>query len=164
MAALVDVLLGLGATVTPPSSVAFPFELEAAGLRGGDGVVDGSASSQFLSGLLLAAPYTQDELTVRSQLRVSRSYIDLTLDAMEAFGVTAHDDGDTIRVPVERYRAQHFVVEPDASTASYFLAIAALTVTEVVIPGLSRTRRARETWRSWRSWKGWAAQSPTTTR
>jgi 3-phosphoshikimate 1-carboxyvinyltransferase len=139
MAALVDVLVGLCATVAPPSSVAFPFELEAAGLRGGDVVVDGSASSQFLSGLLLAAPYAQDELTVRSQLRVSRSYIDLTLDAMEAFGVTAHDDGDTIRVPVDRYRAQHFVVEPDVSTASYFLAIAALTATEVVVPGLSRT-------------------------
>jgi 5-enolpyruvylshikimate-3-phosphate synthase len=49
MAALVRVLVGLGANVTPPSSVAFPFELEAAGLRGGEVVVDGSASSQFLS-------------------------------------------------------------------------------------------------------------------
>jgi 3-phosphoshikimate 1-carboxyvinyltransferase len=139
MAPLVRVLVGLGATITPPSAIAFPFELGAAGLRGGDVVVDGSVSSQFLSGLLLAAPYAQEEFTLRSQLRVSRSYIDMTLDVMRAFGVAAHDDGDAIRVPVDRYRGRHFVVEPDASTASYFLAIAALTATEVTVPGLSRS-------------------------
>ena len=137
LAALINAVADLGATFDPPDATHFPFALDAAGLHGGEATVDSSISSQFLSGLMMAAPYAREELTLRSQLHVSQSYVDLTVDTMRAFGVVPLREGDMIRVPLGTYRPTHYVVEPDASTASYFLAIAALTGTEVTVPGLS---------------------------
>jgi 3-phosphoshikimate 1-carboxyvinyltransferase len=143
MAALLRSVVELGATIEPPDAERFPFALIADGLRGGEHTVDSSISTQFLSGLLMAAPFAREPLTLRSQLRVSQSYVDLTLETMRAFGVDPVRDGETITVPLGGYRPTHYVVEPDASTASYFLAIAALTGTEVVIPGLSLSRTSQ---------------------
>ena len=122
---------------------AFPLVIGASGLSGGEVQVDASVSSQFLSGLLMAAPFARADTRLRFDTLVSRPYLDLTLNAMRAFGVEADVDTDAISVARGAYRAAEFPVEPDASTASYFLASAALTGTTVRLPGLDRRRTAQ---------------------
>lgn len=121
----------------------FPLKITAHGLAGGEVPVDTSVSSQFLSGLLMAAPLARAPTTLRFDTLVSRPYLDLTIDVMRAFGVDPTIGEHAIHVRPQRYRATEFEVEPDASTASYFLACAALTGTTVMLPGLdlSRTRQ-----------------------
>jgi 3-phosphoshikimate 1-carboxyvinyltransferase len=100
--------------------------------------VDASVSSQFLSGLLLAAPFAREITRLHFDTVVSRPYLELTFDAMRAFGVEPDVGESVISVPRSGYRAAEYAVEPDASTASYFLASAALTGTTVVLSGLDR--------------------------
>ena len=117
-----------------------PVVVHGAGLPGGSAKVNGDLSSQFLSGLLMAAPYARQpvELIVEGEL-VSRPYIHLTLAVMKAFGIEV-PGGDLSRltVPKGRYHARTYDIEPDASAASYFLAAAAITGGEVTVEGLSR--------------------------
>ncbi len=122
---------------------AFPLVIGASGLSGGEVQVDASVSSQFLSGLLMAAPFARANTRLCFETLVSRPYLDLTLNAMRAFGVEAEVEADAISVARGGYRAAEFPVEPDVSTASYFLASAALTGTTVRLPGLDRRRTAQ---------------------
>ncbi len=121
----------------------FPLALTAHGLAGGDLEVDASVSSQFLSGLLMAAPLARTTTTLHFETVVSRPYLDLTAATMSAFGVGAAVGDHEITVPVGGYAAAAYDVEPDASTASYFLASAALTGTTVTLPGLDRRATAQ---------------------
>jgi 3-phosphoshikimate 1-carboxyvinyltransferase len=105
--------------------------------------VSGSTSSQFLSGLLLAAPCFAGPTTsieVDDEL-VSRPYVDLTIATMARFGVHVEVTGDPRRfvVPATGYRATDIGIEPDASAASYFFAAAAMTGGRVRIDGLGRS-------------------------
>jgi len=122
---------------------AFPLVIGASGLSGGEVQVDASVSSQFLSGLLMAAPFARRDTRLRFDALVSKPYLDLTLNAMQAFGVEADVEADAIAVGRGDYRAAEFQVEPDVSTASYFLASAALTGTTVSLPGLDRRTTAQ---------------------
>lgn len=119
-----------------------PVVIRASGIAGGAAHVAGNVSSQFLSGLLLAAPYaaTDVELIVDGEL-VSKPYVAMTLAVMRAFGVSAAATGDfsRIRVPCgQRYVGRRYEIEPDASAASYFFAAAAATRGTVTVEGLSR--------------------------
>lgn len=139
---LVDALRALGADVSSDQETGCPpLLVRAAGLEGGQARVRGDISSQFLSGLLLAAPYARQpvELVVEGEL-VSKPYVAMTLAVMRAFGVEVRADGFTrFRVPNERpYQGREYAIEPDASAASYFLAAAAITGGEVRVEGLSR--------------------------
>lgn len=131
-------LQGLRAQGAEIDGDAFPLTLVAHGLTGGELEVDASVSSQFLSGLLMAAPLAHAATTLRFNTVVSRPYLELTAATMRAFGVGAAMDANEINVPVAGYVATEYDVEPDASTASYFLASAALTGTTVTLPGLDR--------------------------
>ncbi|HGN0918318.1 MULTISPECIES: 3-phosphoshikimate 1-carboxyvinyltransferase [Burkholderiales] len=118
-----------------------PIIVRANGLAGGRAVVPGDLSSQFFTGLLLAAPYARDGVTIEVEGElVSKPYITITADVMRAFGVeTEIDDVDwkTFRVaPGQRYAARDYHIEPDASNASYFFAAAAVTGGEVRVNGL----------------------------
>jgi 3-phosphoshikimate 1-carboxyvinyltransferase len=115
---------------------ALPLTLAAHGLAGGEVEVDTSVSSQFLSGLLMAAPFAATASRLRFGSLVSRPYLQLTLDVMGAFGVAVEPFDGGLAVAPQAYGAASYTVEPDASTASYFLASAALTGTTVTIPGL----------------------------
>lgn len=118
-----------------------PVVIRAAGLRGGDAIVRGNVSSQFLSGLLQAAPYADQpvELIVDEAL-VSRPYVAMTIDVMAAFGVKVwHHDLTHFTIPQAIYQAREYGIEPDASAASYFFAAAAITGGEVTVQGLSRS-------------------------
>jgi 3-phosphoshikimate 1-carboxyvinyltransferase len=126
-----------GAEITADS---FPLEVLAAGLAGGVLEVDTSVSSQFLSGLMLAAPLARTATTLRFDRPVSAPYLELTAAVMAAFGATVVMGDRQVTVEPGRYRADDYAVEPDASTASYFLASAALTGTEVALARMHRRR------------------------
>jgi 3-phosphoshikimate 1-carboxyvinyltransferase len=118
-----------------------PVALNANGLSGGAASVRGDVSSQFLSGMLMAAPYcARDvEITVHGEL-VSTPYVDMTLAVMKSFGVTSDaTDHHQFRIQApQHYRGTLYAIEPDASAASYFLAVAAITGGSVRVLGLSR--------------------------
>jgi 3-phosphoshikimate 1-carboxyvinyltransferase len=118
-----------------------PVIVRAAGLPGGKAPVAGDISSQFLSGLLMAAPYADRavELFVTGDL-VSKPYVEMTLAVMAAFGVAVDREGlRRFSVPAgQKYRARRYAVEPDASAASYFFAAAAITGGEVTVEGLAK--------------------------
>ena len=98
----------------------------------------GDVSSQFLSALMLIAPYTAHGVRfLLSTELVSRPYVRMTAAVMEAFGVGGVQIGDRIvTVPAGAYVACHYEVEPDASSASYPLAAAAICGGAVTVPGL----------------------------
>ncbi len=119
-----------------------PVVVNARGLRGGCARVRGDVSSQFLSALLMAAPYAQEdmELVLEGRL-VEAPYVEMTLGVMAAFGVRVERDGLS-RFLVrsgQRYLARDYAIEPDASGAAYFLAAAAVTGGRVRVPGLSES-------------------------
>jgi 3-phosphoshikimate 1-carboxyvinyltransferase len=116
-----------------------PVRLHSEGLAGGAVQVPGSVSSQFLSGLLLAAPLATSTtvIDVIGDL-VSVPYVRLTLSVMRAFGAVV-DHGDFSRIVVEPtgyVSPGEFAIEPDASGASYFFAAAVATGGRVRVPGL----------------------------
>ena len=103
-------------------------------------------SSQFLSGLLLAAPYADEpiKLAVEGQL-VSKPYVDMTLAVMRSFGVAVDaSDLSHFVVPQCHYHAVvDYAIEPDASAASYLFAAAAITGGEVTVYGLAPRQLTR---------------------
>lgn len=136
MAPLIGALRHLGVDVQAAAGDHLPLRIEADGLKGGDVVLDASVSSQFLSALCLLGPLTSEGLRIRVTDLVSAPYIDLTIAMMEAFGVRVDRAGPEFEIRPQVYQATEFAVEPDASTASYFLAAAAVTGRSVTIPGL----------------------------
>jgi len=104
-------------------------------------MIAGTISSQFLSGLLMAAPCAQGtvELEVQGEL-VSKPYVEMTLAVMRAFGVAVKNENLArfIVPPRQVYRARAYAIEPDASAASYFFAAAAVAGGRVTVEGLGR--------------------------
>ncbi len=137
------VLESLAAQGAKIEGEAFPLAIDARGLSGGVVTVDASISSQFLSGLLMAAPLARRATALRFERLVSRPYLELTLDAMRAFGGAVTVGERALSVEPRPYRATALEIEPDASTASYFLASAAVTGTTVRLPGLSLERSSQ---------------------
>lgn len=116
-----------------------PVRVRGAGLAGGEALVDARRSGQFLSALLMVAPYARRDTTLRLEgLLASASYVEMTLAMMSAWGVDVAVAGDPFtasperpaayRVPAgARYQPCQCEIAPDASSASYFLAAAAVT-------------------------------------
>ena len=128
---LVVALNTLGVEATYMEQNEFPPVLiKAGGIRGGRVAIGGDTSSQYVSSLLLAGPYSDRgiEIEVTGTL-VSEPYVDLTLDVMETFGIQVERKGyDYFKVPSgQGYSPCQFNVEGDASSASYFWAAAAVT-------------------------------------
>ncbi|MEU6710215.1 3-phosphoshikimate 1-carboxyvinyltransferase [Nonomuraea sp. NPDC046802] len=113
-----------------------PITIRANGIKGGQITLDAGLSSQFLTALLLVGPLTDEGLRITVTDLVSAPYVEITLAMMRRFGVEAGREGDTFVVPPRPYQAADYTIEPDASTASYPLAAAALTGRTVTIPGL----------------------------
>ena len=130
IADLLAALGQLGADVTSERSNGCPpVRIGATRLQGGRATVSGAISSQFLSALLMAAPYARHDVVLEVQdTLVSVPYVDLTLDIMARFGVeVAHDDYRLFRIPGRQvYAARDYAIEGDASSASYFWGLAAL--------------------------------------
>ena len=140
---LVDALRQAGAQIAYLENDGYPpLKIHANGLKGGAVEIDGSISSQFLTALLMAAPMAQEDMTITivGEL-VSKPYIDITLDIMQRFGVEVVNEGYQrfIVKAGQRYKAlDHFMVEGDASSASYFLAAAAIKGGRVKVTGIGK--------------------------
>lgn len=139
MGALHDALAALGATVTHGEAPGHLPVTVAGPLRTADAVVmPGDVSSQFVSAMMLIGPYVPGGLKLwLSTGLVSRPYLEITRDVMAAFGadgVEVHERH--VDVPAGGYLATTFAVEPDASSASYALAAAAVVGGAVRVRGL----------------------------
>lgn len=141
IADLVEALAQLGARVT--STAGFPpLTIHASGLTGGRARLAGDVSSQFLSALLMAAPYARSpvEIQLTTDLN-SKPYVDMTLAIMRDFGVEVKRDAYTsFTVPIAAYelRTSTYIIESDASAASYFFAAPALCGGTVRVENISR--------------------------
>ena len=140
---LVDALLEAGADIKYLKNDGYP-PLHIAGktLQGGKLSVDGSVSSQFLTALLMAAPLFSEDtvISIKGEL-VSKPYIDITLDTMAKFGVQVENDNYqhfTIRAGQKYIAPSRFLVEGDASSASYFLAAGAIKGGSVKVTGIGK--------------------------
>jgi 3-phosphoshikimate 1-carboxyvinyltransferase len=117
-----------------------PVIVESQGLSGGRVRLQGAVSSQFLSGLLMAAPFASSEVVIEVDgPMVSQPYVAMTVSMMAQFGVAVETDlASYFQVPqAVWYQSQQFDVEPDASAASYFLAAAAISQGTIWVPHLS---------------------------
>jgi 3-phosphoshikimate 1-carboxyvinyltransferase len=149
---LVDQLRVLGASISYDKANGYPpiriSHTSGGGLPGGGCQFSDAKSSQYISAVLMAAPYAINPVTVSLLGPItSEPYVVMTLRMMEQFGVTVqvHDQcGQTpsraIQVPAGLYRcAGSYAIEPDASNASYFMAAAAIVPgSEVTIAGLGK--------------------------
>lgn len=142
---LIDAMRTLGVDVTSELGNGCPpivIDTTAAAFAGGTVAIDASLSSQFVSALLMPAPLWRNGLRLAISGEAARPFIEMTLRLMETWGAASTvtgDPDDLIVVPGgQRYRAQDFTIEPDATAASYFAAAAALCGGSVTIPGLTR--------------------------
>ena len=121
-----------------------PLEIIGGKIDGGLVNLNCQISSQYLSALLLIAPYTDQGLEIRvTEGPVSRPYVDMTVDVMDKFGVTVNREGyERFKVAGRQsYRAGAYAVEPDGSQAGYFWAAAAVCGTEVKVKGVTADSR-----------------------
>lgn len=121
----------LGGTIRPlHNEGCLPLEIAGCGLRGGGAQMAGDESSQYFSALLMVAPYMREGLDLAVQGRlIHGQYIAMTMKSMADFGVvaTAEEERRFRVAPGQHYAARTYDIEPDASAASYFFALAALT-------------------------------------
>jgi 3-phosphoshikimate 1-carboxyvinyltransferase len=141
-----DLLLGLNQMGVGARSVNAdgcpPIEVTGGGLKGGRVTIDCRISSQYLSALLMIAPFAKETVTITvSGGLVSRPYVDMTIAVMEGFGTTVQRNGYERFVVTggQAYRAGNHAVEPDCSQAGYFWAAAAISGAGVTVAGTSKT-------------------------
>lgn len=145
---LVDLLRNLGARIDYPMHEGYPpIEVSADGLPGGLTRFGGAQSSQYLSALLMAAPYARHEIKVDLEgEQTSWPYVAMTMQLMDEFHLTPeliHDplthEPKRIIIPQGHYAPTAYVIEPDATNASYFLAAAAIHPgAKITIEGLGK--------------------------
>ena len=137
---LVDALSQLGATLEANNNCP-PVRVSASGLPGGKTKIAGDISSQFLSALLMVAPYAQSpvEIEVTTELN-SKPYVDMTLSIMRDFGVEVQRDGyQCFEIPITHYESHTtYPIESDASAASYFFASPAICGGTVCVENISQ--------------------------
>jgi len=138
---LVEALRSLGANIDYLIENGFPpLRIRSNRLNGGRVSVKGNISSQFLSALLIAAPYCAEplEIEVTGNL-ISKPYVYMTIRLMERFGIKVeNNDFKEFKVEKGIYKAQDFHVEGDATSASYFWAAAAITGGNVIVNGIDK--------------------------
>lgn len=139
---LVDALRQGGAQIDYLEQADYPPLRLKGGFSGGEVAVDGSVSSQFLTALLMTAPLAPQNttITIKGEL-VSKPYIDITLNLMKTFGVEVENDGyGVFRISGNQTYVSpgDYLVEGDASSASYFLAAAAIKGGTVKVTGIGR--------------------------
>ncbi|MBI1376325.1 MAG: 3-phosphoshikimate 1-carboxyvinyltransferase [Frankiales bacterium] len=157
MGAVVEALAALGVEVDDDGRRTLPFTVKGTGaVRGGEVVLDASASSQFVSGLLLSGARYDEGVAVRHRggALPSMPHVDMSVALLREHGVVvdveAHDPTDAAwRVHPGPLRAVDRVVEPDLSNAAPFLAAAVVTGGCVTVPGWpTRTTQAGDALRS----------------
>ncbi len=142
---LMKALQGWGVDITSTRGTDCPpLKINGQGLAGGSTVLPEGKSSQYLSSLLLVAPYAKTPAILKVEGEVlSKPYVAMTLSVMDAFGIPVEcsKDFSYFSIPQGCYRAREYQIEGDASNASYFWAAAAVTggrvtVTNIPVPSL----------------------------
>ena len=126
---LVEALRSLGADIEYVEKEGFPpLKINGKKLRGGELHVKGDVSSQYLSAILMIAPYTTEGITlvIEGDL-VSRPYLQMTLSLMQDFGVSYTWNENVIEIKPAEYKQMEFTVENDWSAASYWYSVVALS-------------------------------------
>ena len=143
MKGLIDALRALGADLRCPSREGFfPLDIRARGLRGGRVEIDARESSQMLSALLIAAPLAASETAIILSAPVRESFVEMTVRLMSRFGVSVVAGPGNFTVPTGRYALGQteasYAIEPDATSASYFLALPLVTGGKLRLRGLRK--------------------------
>ncbi|CAN5280932.1 3-phosphoshikimate 1-carboxyvinyltransferase [soil metagenome] len=138
---LIDSLNHLGVKARSESNNGCPpIVIASHGLNGGRVAMKAATSSQFLSALMMAAPYAKG--TVEIELVgpvVSEPYIDMTVAMMRQWGHPVEVSGRVFSIPPSTLASTHdYAIEPDASAASYFFAVAAIAGGNVTVNGMTR--------------------------
>lgn len=120
-----------------------PLRIDAAGgFKGGVIELAATVSSQYVSSILMAAPYAKNPVTLRlvGGKPISQPYIDMTISMMASFGIqvtASKDEANTYHIPQGAYlNPAEYIIESDASSATYPLAVAAITGTTCTIPNI----------------------------
>ncbi|MBB4265062.1 3-phosphoshikimate 1-carboxyvinyltransferase [Roseospira visakhapatnamensis] len=145
MAPLLEALRSMGAAITCPLTAdAPPLDIAGGTLRGGAVTMSGAVSSQFISGVLMAGPLAPEgvHVTIPDHV-VQKDYVAMTLDMMATFGasVAVNTDLTDMRVDPGAYRPTDVMLEADASTATYFFALAAVTGGHVTVTNVGTATR-----------------------
>jgi 3-phosphoshikimate 1-carboxyvinyltransferase len=139
MAPVIDALRALGARINDDGRGTLPFTVEGSGrMPGGPVTVDASASSQFISGLLLAGARYEQGITVHHDGKQlpSEPHIQMTVEVLRDAGVIVDDsETHTWRIEPSEVQSLDVEVEPDLSNAAAFLAAAVVTGGTVQVPG-----------------------------
>ncbi len=139
MGSMIKALREIGVDIDDGGSWTLPFTVRGRGhIRGGEVTIDASASSQFVSGLLLSAPRFDVglRLTHEGERLPSQPHIDMTIEALARRGVhVEHPTPNEWLVPAGHLRGKEIAIEPDLSNAAPFLAAAVVTGGAVTVPG-----------------------------
>jgi 3-phosphoshikimate 1-carboxyvinyltransferase len=138
MGPLLDALGQLGVKTSSANGTP-PVTIEGGGLEGGEVEIRGDVSSQFISSLLISAPYGKNDVKIKITTPLkSKPYVDMTRDIMGKFGAGVEGDYETLLVKSgQRYTGTNYKVEGDYSSASYFFALAAMTGSEITVGNLN---------------------------
>lgn len=141
---LIEALRGWGVSIESEADNGCPpLRIQGKGIDGGHTVLMAGQSSQYLSSLLLVAPYARKEAEIEVQGPIlSSPYVAMTLQVMAAFGAQVavfaeHAELHRFKVPVACYQAQSYAIEGDVSSASYFWAAAAITGGRATVANVS---------------------------
>lgn len=137
---LIDSLEQLGGNVVSMKNNGCPpVKIRGEKLFGGTTALQGNTSSQYLSALLMIAPYAKHDVTIKVTGKlVSKPYIEMTLQIMKDFGIKIkHQNYKIFRIKAgQKYKARTYAIEGDASSAAYFFALAAITESEITTTNL----------------------------
>ncbi len=136
--ALVDALKQLGVKISASPTGTPPVTIEGGNFIGGTAQIPGDVSSQFISALLMASPLAQKRITIKLTTPLtSRPYIDMTLWCLKQFGINVKRQKDKFKIKPQKYHPTKIPIEGDWSSASYFLALGALSEDGVTIHNLN---------------------------
>ncbi|HOI40283.1 MAG TPA: 3-phosphoshikimate 1-carboxyvinyltransferase [Methanobacterium sp.] len=138
MQQLLDALKPLGVEAFSKNDDGLPPIIVKSGFRGGETVIKGDVSSQYISSILLSAPYAENpvDLEVVGEFK-SRPYVGMTIDIMEKFGVNVHQTGEKhYHLENQSYQARDYTIEGDYSSASYLIAAGAILNGDVTVKNL----------------------------
>lgn len=138
---VVNGLRQLGAQIEYLEKEGFPpIKIAGGGIKGGHAQIKGAKSSQYFSSIVISAPYAENEVTLECiDTMTERPYLDISLQMMSAFGVTAENtDYKEINIPNDKkYSAQKMTIEGDYSSVSFFFLAAAITKAKVLVLSLN---------------------------
>ena len=134
---LINALLPLGVSAISTRNNGKPPIIVKGGFNGGESFINGNVSSQFISSIIMAAPYADNpvDLYVKGDF-ISKPYVDMTLNLMEKYDVKVNKDEKSFHIDPQNYKSTDYTVEGDYSSASYLIAAAASLNSDLTIKNL----------------------------